>query len=72
MSISDEDYKKVNEAITAVKDDGKTIRSIFESYYEEDVDIDWEVDAAVDAFSIFSSRFPRISNYKFLIINYTL
>ena len=56
MSISDEDYKKVNEAITAVKDDGKTIRSIFESYYEDDVDIDWEVDAAVDAFSIFSSR----------------
>ncbi len=56
MSISDEDYKKVNEAIDAVKEDGKSIRSIFESYYEEDVDIDWEVDAAVDAFSIFSSR----------------
>ena len=56
MSISDEDYKKVNEAITAVKADGKTIRSIFESYYEDDVDIDWEGDAAVDAFSIFSSR----------------
>ena len=56
MSISDEDYKRVNEAITAVKDDGKAIRSIFESYYEEVVDIDWEVDAAVDAISIFSSR----------------
>lgn len=56
MSISDEDYKKVNEAIDAVKEDGKSIRSIFESYYEEKVDIDWEVDAAVDAFSIFSSR----------------
>lgn len=56
MSISDEDYKKVNDAITEVKDDGKEIRSIFESYYEGDVDIDWEVDAAVDAFSIFSSR----------------
>ena len=56
MSVSDEDYKKVNEAIYAVKEDGKSIRSIFESYYEEDVDIDWEVDAAVDAFSIFSSR----------------
>ena len=56
MSISDEDYKKVNEAIDAVKEDGKSIRSIFESYYEEEVDIDWEVDAAVDAFSIFSSR----------------
>jgi len=56
MSISDEDYKKVIEAITGVKDDGKEIRSIFESYYEDHVDIDWEVDAAVDAFSIFSSR----------------
>ena len=56
MSISDEDYKKVNDAITAVKDDGKNIRSIFESYYDEEVDIDWEVDAAVDAFAIFSSR----------------
>ena len=56
MSISDEDYRKVNEAIEGVKEDGKSIRSIFESYYEEEVDIDWEVDAAVDAFSIFSSR----------------
>ena len=56
MAISDEDFKKVNEAIDAVKEDGKNIRSIFESYYDENVDIDWEVDAAVDAFSIFSSR----------------
>ena len=56
MAISDEDFKKVNEAIEAVKEDGKNIRSIFESYYDENVDIDWEVDAAVDAFSIFSSR----------------
>ena len=56
MAISDEDFKKVNEAIEAVKEDGKNIRSIFESYYDEKVDIDWEVDAAVDAFSIFSSR----------------
>ncbi len=56
MAISDEDFKKVDEAIEAVKEDGKNIRSIFESYYDEKVDIDWEVDAAVDAFSIFSSR----------------
>ena len=34
MSISDEDYKKVKEAIEAVMDDGKEIRSIFESYYD--------------------------------------
>ena len=56
MAISDEDFKKVEEAIDAVTEDGKNIRSIFESYYDENVDIDWEVDAAVDAFSIFSSR----------------
>ena len=34
MSISDEDYKKVKEAISGVMDDGKQIRSIFESYYD--------------------------------------
>ena len=56
MSISDEDYKKVNEAISAVMDDGKQIRSIFESYYDGDPDIEWEVDAAVESFDIFSSR----------------
>ena len=56
MSISDEDYKKVNEAISAVMSDGKEIRSIFESYYDGDPDIEWEVDAAVTSFSMFSSR----------------
>ena len=39
MSISDEDYKKVKEAIEAVMHDGKEIRSIFESYYDGDPDI---------------------------------
>ena len=56
MSISDEDYKKVKEAIDAVMDDGKELRSIFESYYDGDPDIEWEVDAAVESFDIFSSR----------------
>ena len=56
MSISDEDYKKVKEAIEAVMNDGKEIRSIFESYYDGDPDIEWEVDAAVESFDIFSSR----------------
>ena len=54
MSISDEDYRKVNEAIEGVKEDGKSIRSIFESYYEEDVDIDWEVDCL-----LYTSPSPR-------------
>ena len=37
-------------------EEGKNIRTIFENYYDEEVDISWEVDASVDAFSIFSSR----------------
>ena len=57
MAISEEDYKRVQDAINDVKENGVDIRSIFESYYDnESFDIDWEVDAAVDAFSIFSSR----------------
>ena len=53
MSISDEDYKKVKEAIDAVMNDGKEIRSIFASYYDGAPDIEWEVDAAVESFDIF-------------------
>ena len=57
MAISDEDFKRVEVAINDVKENGVEIRSTFESYYDGDnFDIDWEVDAAVDAFSIFSSR----------------
>ena len=56
MAVSDEDFKKVESAINDVREEGKTIRSIFEGYYDDALDIGWEVDAAVDAFSIFSSR----------------
>ena len=56
MAVSDEDFMKVESAINDVREEGKTIRSIFEGYYDDDLDIGWEVDAAVDAFSIFSSR----------------
>tara|TARA_B100000686_G_C16443482_1_gene788190 strand:- start:231 stop:695 length:465 start_codon:yes stop_codon:yes gene_type:complete len=56
MAVSDEDFKKVELAINDVREEGKTIRTIFEGYYDEEIDIGWEVDAAVDAFSIFSSR----------------
>ena len=56
MAVSDEDFKKVESAINDVREEGKTIRSVFEGYYDEEIDINWEVDAAVDAFSIFSSR----------------
>ena len=56
LAVSDEAFKKVESAINDVREEGKTIRSIFEGYYDDDLDIGWEVDAAVDAFSIFSSR----------------
>ena len=56
MAVSDEDFKKVEASIDDVVDEGKNIRTIFENYYDEEIDISWEVDASVDAFSIFSSR----------------
>lgn len=56
MAVSDEDFKKVEASIDDVVEEGKNIRTIFENYYDEEVDISWEVDASVDAFSIFSSR----------------
>jgi DNA-binding HxlR family transcriptional regulator len=56
MAVSDEDFKKVETSIDDVVEEGKNIRTIFENYYDEEIDISWEVDASVDAFSIFSSR----------------
>ena len=56
MAVSDEDFKKVEAAIDDVVEEGKNIRTIFENYYDSEIDISWEVDASVDAFSIFSSR----------------
>ena len=56
MVMSDEDFKKVEVTINDVKENGIEIRNIFEGYYDENFDIDWEVDAAVDAFAIFSSK----------------
>ena len=56
MAVSDEDFKKVEASIDDVVEEGKNIRTIFENYYDEEIDITWEVDASGDAFSIFSSR----------------
>ncbi len=56
MSISDDDYKRVEGAIDSVYDEGRTIRDIFESNYEGPVDLEWETDAAVAALEIFSHR----------------
>ena len=35
---------------------GKEIRTLFSKYHDEEFGISWEVDSAVDAFSVFSSR----------------
>ena len=56
MRISVSDIKKIREEISVVEDSGALIRRMFGEYNDDDYDIGWEVDAAVDAFSIFSSK----------------
>ena len=48
MAVSDEDFKKVEASIDDVVEEGKNIRTIFENYYDSEIDISWEVDASVD------------------------
>ena len=58
MSITNSDYKKITSALDQVQDNGRDIRQIFQGYYDDSSDsqMEWEVDAAVIAFSMFSSR----------------
>ena len=56
MRISVSDLKKIREEISVVEDSGALIRRMFGEYNDDDYDIVWEVDAAVDAFAIFSSK----------------
>ena len=58
MAISNSDYKKITSALDQVQDNGREIRRIFQGYYNdgEEGQMEWEVDAAVIAFSMFSSR----------------
>lgn len=56
MTLSEKDFNYVQKSIVEVQRSGRSIRKIFAAYYDEDVDIGWEVDAAVDAFEMFSSR----------------
>ena len=57
MNVSNEDWKKINLALDQVQDNGRDIRQIFQSYYEDgEENMEWEVDAAVISFSMFSSR----------------
>ena len=56
MRISSSDLKRIREAISEVEDSGAMVRRVFGEYNDDDFDVGWEVDAAVDAFSIFSSK----------------
>ena len=57
MNVSNKDWKKINLALDQVQDNGRDIRQIFQSYYEDgEENMEWEVDAAVISFSMFSSR----------------
>ena len=57
MVVTNSDFKKVTTALDEVQDNGRSIRQIFQGYYEEgEEDVSWEVDAAVISFSMFSSR----------------
>ncbi len=57
MIITDSDYKVIDSAIEDVKKSGTEIRKTLASYNENDgYNIEWEVGAAVEAFSSFSSR----------------
>jgi len=56
MRITSRDLKKIKDALEEVEDNGAMIRRVFGEYNDDEFDISWEVDSAVDAFSIFSSR----------------
>ena len=56
MVLTEKDFRYVQKSIVEVQRSGRAIRKIFATYYDEEVDIGWEVDAAVDSFEMFSSR----------------
>ncbi len=56
MTLTPDDFAKIEKSIVDVQKNGRDIRMTFASYYDDEVDIGWEVDAAVDAFEMFSSR----------------
>lgn len=56
VNIPKSDIMKVQSAIEEVKTNGSLIRSIFESHADPINAVEWEVDAAVECFQIFSSR----------------
>ena len=56
LRLTKRDMRKVEKQVDEVMLLGKEIRTLFSKYNDEEFDIGWEVDSAVDAFSVFSSR----------------
>ena len=56
LRLTKRDIRKVEKQVDEVMLLGKEIRTLFSKYNDEEFDIGWEVDSAVDAFSVFSSR----------------
>ena len=57
LRISKRDLRRVEKSVDEVMGLGKEIRTLFSRYNDEEYDVGWEVDSAVDAFSVLSSRF---------------
>ena len=45
MVLTEKDFRYVQKSIVEVQRSGRSIRKIFANYYDDDVDINWEVDA---------------------------
>ena len=52
LRISSSDLKMIRGAISEVEESGAMIRRSFGKYNDDDFDIGWEVDAAVDALEV--------------------
>ena len=60
MILSSSDLENIEQAIIDVQNNGRDIRKIFASYYTDEVNINWEVDAAVrDVLIALDNRDPR-------------
>ena len=56
LRITKRDFRRVEKSVDEVMGLGKEIRNLFSKYNDEEYDVGWEVDSAVDAFSVLSSR----------------
>ena len=56
LRISKRELRKVEKSVDEVMGLGKEIRNLFSKYNDEEYDVGWEVDSAVDSFSVLSSR----------------